>query len=152
MPLTIFVNADGQPHTAALSEAQAGAINARIISAIKAGGIDAWFEMPDAEFLGDDGAGHEWTKVTDVLDVWFDSGTTHAFCMRDRGIIDEKTGQVDLYMEGSDQHRGWFQSSLLESCATRGISPYKQVLTHGFIVDADGKKMSKSLGLSLIHI
>ena len=66
--------------------------------------------------------------------------------MRDRGIIDEKTGQVDLYMEGSDQHRGWFQSSLLESCATRGIAPYKQVLTHGFIVDADGKKMSKSLG------
>ena len=146
VPLTIFVNADGQPHTAALSEAQAGAINARIISAIKAGGIDAWFETPDADFLGDDGAGHDWTKVTDVLDVWFDSGTTHAFCMRDRGIIDERTGQVDLYMEGSDQHRGWFQSSLLESCATRGISPYKQVLTHGFIVDADGKKMSKSLG------
>jgi len=146
VPLTIFVNADGQPHTKALSKAEASAINARIVEAVSKGGVEAWFDTPDADFLGADGAGHDWTKVTDVLDVWFDSGTTHAFCMRERGIIDERTGQVDLYMEGSDQHRGWFQSSLLESCATRGIAPYKQVLTHGFIVDADGKKMSKSLG------
>lgn len=146
VPLTIFVNADGQPHTKALSEAQASAINARIVDAVSKGGVEAWFDMPDAAFLGAEGAGHEWTKVTDVLDVWFDSGTTHAFCMRERGIIDERTGQVDLYMEGSDQHRGWFQSSLLECCATRGIAPYKQVLTHGFIVDADGRKMGKSEG------
>lgn len=146
VPLTIFVNADGQPHTKALSAAAAGAINARIVEAISKGGVEAWFDSEDAVFLGDDGGGHEWTKVTDVLDVWFDSGTTHAFCMRERGIIDEKTGQVDLYMEGSDQHRGWFQSSLLECCATRGIAPYKQVLTHGFIVDGDGKKMGKSEG------
>ena len=87
-----------------------------------------------------------WTKVSDVLDVWFDSGTTHAFTLRDRGIIDEETGQADVYLEGSDQHRGWFQSSLLENCATRGMAPYKTVVTHGFIVDSEGKKMSKSLG------
>lgn len=146
VPLTIFVDADGQPHTKVLPEAQASAINARIVEAVSKGGVEAWFDAPDADFLAADGAGHEWTKVTDVLDVWFDSGTTHAFCMRERGIIDELTGQVDLYMEGSDQHRGWFQSSLLECCATRGIAPYKQILTHGFIVDANGKKMGKSEG------
>ena len=110
-------------------------------------GVEAWFDTPAEDFLSPLGlSANAWDKVTDVLDVWFDSGTTHAFALRERGIIDPETGQANLYMEGSDQHRGWFQSSLLECCATRGMAPYKQVLTHGFIVDADGKKMSKSIG------
>ena len=147
VPITIFVNKDGQPHTAALAADQAEQLNEAIKAAIAQGGVEAWFDTPAEDFLSPLGldAG-DWDKVTDVLDVWFDSGTTHAFALRERGIIDPETGQADLYMEGSDQHRGWFQSSLLESCATRGMAPYKQVLTHGFIVDADGKKMSKSIG------
>ena len=147
VPITIFVNKDGQPHTAALEADQAEQLNDAIKAAIAKGGVEAWFDTPAEDFLSPLGlSANEWEKVTDVLDVWFDSGTTHAFALRERGIIDAETGQADLYMEGSDQHRGWFQSSLLECCATRGMAPYKQVLTHGFIVDADGKKMSKSIG------
>ena len=147
VPLTIFVNKDGQPHTAILRNKEADMINAAIKDLVAQGGVEAWFSTPIEDFFKHakvDPTG--WEKVTDVLDVWFDSGTTHAFCMRDRGIIDEATGQVNLYMEGSDQHRGWFQSSLLECCATRGLAPYKQILTHGFIVDENGKKMGKSEG------
>ncbi|GAB5457039.1 MAG: isoleucine--tRNA ligase [Henriciella sp.] len=146
VPITILVNKDGQPHTAALSKADAETVNACILEAIRAEGVEAWFSADAATFLEGvtDPAG--WTKVNDVLDVWFDSGTTHAFALRDRGIIDEETGQADVYLEGSDQHRGWFQSSLLENCATRGMPPYKQVVTHGFIVDENGKKMGKSEG------
>ncbi len=147
VPITLFVNAKGEPHTAALPREQADKLNANIKAAIEKTGVDGWFATPDADFFAGTGVSPEgWEKVTDVLDVWFDSGTTHAFALRKRGIIDNATGQADVYMEGSDQHRGWFQSSLLESCATRGMAPYKKVVTHGMVVDAEGKKMSKSIG------
>ncbi|MGE6698648.1 isoleucine--tRNA ligase [Hyphomonas sp. NPDC076900] len=147
VPITLFVNAKGEPHTAALSKEQADKLNANIKAAIEKTGVDGWFATPDTDFFEGTGVSPEgWEKVTDVLDVWFDSGTTHAFALRKRGIIDNAKGQADVYMEGSDQHRGWFQSSLLESCATRGMAPYKKVVTHGMVVDAEGKKMSKSIG------
>lgn len=104
-------------------------------------GIDAWFELDASELLGADADNYE--KVTDTLDVWFDSGVTHASVLDRR---DELRSPADLYMEGSDQHRGWFQSSLLTSVAVKGHAPYKQVLTHGFTVDTEGRKMSKSIG------
>jgi len=128
------------------------AVNARIVAAISQEGVDAWEEARAAEYLGPDYAVDDYERVTDILDVWFDSGSTHAFVlesgrwpdlMRPEGYAGPP---ADLYLEGSDQHRGWFQSSLLESCATRGRAPYKAVLTHGFTMDAKGMKMSKSLG------
>ncbi|WP_300390091.1 isoleucine--tRNA ligase [Henriciella sp.] len=144
--ITLLVSPDGQPHTYALDEDKANEVNKRILDAIAAEGVEAWFSADAAKFLEGIADPEGWEKVTDVLDVWFDSGTTHAFTLRDRGVIEEDTGQADVYLEGSDQHRGWFQSSLLECCATRGMAPYKNVVTHGFIVDSEGKKMSKSLG------
>ncbi|MFN3934531.1 isoleucine--tRNA ligase [Parvibaculum sp.] len=136
VPLTIFVNKnDG-------SLLRDPEVNARIVDAVAKEGADAWFERPAAEFLGNKYKAEDYEKVTDILDVWFDSGSTHAFVLEARGL----PSPADLYLEGSDQHRGWFQSSLLESCGTRGHAPYKQVLTHGFTMDEKGRKMSKSLG------
>jgi isoleucyl-tRNA synthetase len=107
-------------------------------------GVDAWYALDAAELLGADAERYE--KVTDILDVWFDSGVTH-FCVLDqRAELVRKPGDTVMYLEGSDQHRGWFQSSLLTSVAMHGRAPYDEVLTHGFTVDAHGRKMSKSLG------
>jgi len=120
------------------------AVNARIVAAFEAEGADAWFAEGSKErFLGNGHAAEEWEKVDDILDVWFDSGSTHAFVLEGRPDL---KWPADLYLEGSDQHRGWFHSSLLESCGTRGRAPYDAVLTHGFVMDEEGRKMSKSLG------
>ncbi|MEG8219141.1 isoleucine--tRNA ligase [Sphingomonas sp. HH69] len=119
------------------------AVNARIIDAFKAAGADAWFGADHQALLGPDYDLADYEVVTDILDVWFDSGSTHSF------VVEARYGEgtrADLYVEGSDQHRGWFQSSLLESSGTRGRAPYDAVLTHGFALDGTGKKMSKSLG------
>ena len=122
------------------------AVNTRIAQAFEAEGADAWFSSPPSRFLGERDVG-EYEQVTDILDVWFDSGSTHAFVV-EKPIDDQwpQKDRADLYLEGSDQHRGWFQSSLLESCGTRGRAPYGAVLTHGFVLDEQGRKMSKSLG------
>jgi isoleucyl-tRNA synthetase len=119
------------------------AVNARIVAAFRAGGADAWFTADHQTLLGDSYAAADYEAVGDILDVWFDSGCTYVFTLEAR--YGEGT-RADLYVEGSDQHRGWFQSSLLESSGTRGHAPYKAVLTHGFALDDKGRKMSKSLG------
>jgi isoleucyl-tRNA synthetase len=113
-----------------------------IVDIFKAEGSDAWFKRDAQDFLGDKYNAADFTQVFDIVDVWFESGCTHAFVCEARGI----ETPVDLYLEGSDQHRGWFQSSLLESVGTRGRAPFKTVLTHGFTLDEQGRKMSKSLG------
>jgi isoleucyl-tRNA synthetase len=118
-------------------------VNSRIIHAFHQGGADAWFGADHQALLGNQYSLEEYEPVTDILDVWFDSGSTHSY------VVEARYGQdvrADLYCEGSDQHRGWFQSSLLESCGTRGRAPFKAVLTHGFALDRDGRKMSKSVG------
>jgi isoleucyl-tRNA synthetase len=118
----------------------------KIAQKVEQGGIDAWFALEAAELLGDDANDYE--KVTDVLDVWFDSGVTHFAVIGQRPELQQGTAghYKVMYLEGSDQHRGWFQSSLLTSSAIHGRAPYNEVLTHGFAVDANGRKMSKSLG------
>jgi isoleucyl-tRNA synthetase len=144
-PLAMFVDKQtGQP-------LHDPAVDARITAAIAEGGADAWFTRPDADFLGaHDPARFE--KIEDILDVWFDSGCTHAFTLETRDPAHGYTGDrpshwpANLYLEGSDQHRGWFQSNLLEGCGTRGRAPYDAVLTHGFTQDETGEKMSKSKG------
>jgi isoleucyl-tRNA synthetase len=131
-------------------------VNARIAEAFEREGADAWYATgAAARFLKPDYDSNEWHKVDDILDVWFDSGSTHAFVLEDpvhfpslAGIKRKKDGGPDtvMYLEGSDQHRGWFQSSLLESCGTRDGAPFDVVLTHGFVLDEGGRKMSKSQG------
>jgi isoleucyl-tRNA synthetase len=119
-------------------------VNQRIVEAVRKEGVDAWDAANAADFLGNRNP-DDYEMVTDILDVWFDSGCTHVFTL-ESGHWPEERWPADLYLEGSDQHRGWFQSSLLESCGTRGRAPYNAVLTHGFTMDAKGMKMSKSLG------
>ncbi|WP_062768248.1 isoleucine--tRNA ligase [Sphingopyxis terrae] len=132
-------------------------VNDRIVAAVREGGVDAWSDARAQEYLGDNYNAADYERITDILDVWFDSGCTHAFVLesgRWPALVrhDGGTHSADLYLEGSDQHRGWFQSSLLESCGTRGQAPYKAVLTHGFTMDAKGFKMSKSLGNTISPI
>ncbi len=132
-------------------------VNDRIVAAVKEAGVDAWSDARAQEYLGDSYNAADYERITDILDVWFDSGCTHAFVLesgRWPALVrhDGGTHSADLYLEGSDQHRGWFQSSLLESCGTRGQAPYKAVLTHGFTMDAKGFKMSKSLGNTISPI
>lgn len=136
VPIALFVDrATSEPHpdTPRLIE--------EVAKRVEQNGIDAWFDLEAEELLGDDA--ERYTKVTDILDVWFDSGVTHYSVLEQR---DELAVPADLYLEGSDQHRGWFQSSLLTSTAIRDAAPYKSVLTHGFTVDEQGRKMSKSIG------
>ena len=136
VPITLFVHKETQelhPRTAELIE--------QVASKVEEQGIDAWFDLDSAELLGAEA--EQYTKVTDTLDVWFDSGVTHEAVLRKRAQL---TFPADLYLEGSDQHRGWFQSSLKTSMAMNNVPPYKTVLTHGFTVDDKGHKMSKSVG------
>ncbi len=145
VPLTCFVRkgADQQDDGFLLRDAR---VNARVAAAFREEGADAWFrEGASDRFLCPDHDPEDWEQVFDILDVWFDSGSTHAFALRDRpdGTAD---GIADLYLEGTDQHRGWFHSSMLQACGTTGRAPYHGVLTHGFTLDENGMKMSKSLG------
>ena len=136
VPITLFLDRNtGEPHpeTARLIE--------EVARRVERDGMDAWYDLEASEVLGDEAA--RYSKVTDTLDVWFDSGVSHEAVLRRRKYL---RYPADLYLEGSDQHRGWFQSSLKTALAMNGSAPYKAVLTHGFTVDADGRKMSKSLG------
>ena len=146
VPITLFVNRKTGQYLKDIH------VNARIVAAMREAGVDAWNDAAAPALLGPEYDIADYERVTDILDVWFDSGCTHAFVLESGKWPDltRPEGHVgpwaDLYLEGSDQHRGWFQSSLMESCGTRGHAPYKAVLTHGFTMDAKGMKMSKSLG------
>ena len=137
VPIAIFVN---KKTGEVLRDAK---VMARIVEAFRKDGADAWFTADPRRFLAPDHKPEDYEPVTDILDVWFDSGCTHAFVLEGNPALE---WPASLYLEGSDQHRGWFQSSLLESCGTRGRAPYEAVLTHGFVLDEQGRKMSKSLG------
>jgi isoleucyl-tRNA synthetase len=137
VPIPVFVNKKtGAP-------LRDGAVVERVAQAVERAGADAWYAEDAGVFLGNAYDPAEWDKVTDIIEVWFDSGSTHAFVLE---LRPELKWPASLYLEGSDQHRGWFHSSLLESCGTRGRAPYEAVLTHGFLLDEQGRKQSKSLG------
>ncbi|MGC6516702.1 MAG: isoleucine--tRNA ligase [Candidatus Puniceispirillaceae bacterium] len=137
VPIPVFVHKQsGEP----LRDQQ---VVDRIVEAFAKDGCDIWFTEDPQRFLGNNYKADDYEQVKDIADVWFDSGSTHAFVLEAR---EDLQSPADLYLEGSDQHRGWFHSSLLESCGTRGRAPYKGVLTHGFVLDEQGRKMSKSLG------
>ncbi len=145
VPLTCFTRKGAQPTDAGFLLRNED-VNARIAAAFEAEGADAWYRDGARErFLSGIVIPQDYDQVFDILDVWFDSGSTHAFVLRDRGDGSED-GLADLYLEGTDQHRGWFHSSMLQACGTRGRAPYRGVLTHGFTLDGKGNKMSKSLG------
>jgi isoleucyl-tRNA synthetase len=136
-PITVFVHKEtGEP-------LRDQAVIDRIADAVEKEGHDCWFSSPPARFLGNDHDPNEYEQITDILDVWFDSGSTHSFVLEKR---EDLKWPADLYLEGSDQHRGWFHLSLLESCGTRGRAPFDGVLTHGFVMAEEGVKMSKSTG------
>ena len=153
VPIAVFIKEKADGSVAILQDPE---VELRIVEAFAAEGADAWYKEGARErFLGPKLAADAWKKVDDILDVWFDSGSTHAFVLEDpeqfpqlAGIKRKVDGGRDtvMYLEGSDQHRGWFHSSLLESCGTRGRAPFDIVLTHGFVLAEDGRKMSKSLG------
>jgi isoleucyl-tRNA synthetase len=149
VPITLFVREGAQGSVEILRDPH---VNERIAEAFEREGADAWYkDGAAARFLLPEHDPSQWTKIDDILDVWFDSGSTHAFTLEmrdDLKVRRKRDGGRDtvMYLEGSDQHRGWFQSSLLESCGTRGVAPFDVVLTHGFVLDQDGRKMSKSLG------
>jgi isoleucyl-tRNA synthetase len=145
VPITVFVHKETGEVIPGAKFKGSKELQKRVAEAFKAEGADAWFADGAAarflEGLVENPA--DWEQVRDILDVWFDSGSTHAFCLEKRKDL---KWPADLYLEGSDQHRGWFQSSLMESCGTRGRAPFDGVLTHGFVMDEQGRKMSKSLG------
>ena len=137
VPITVFVDKkSGEP-------LRDQAVLDRITDAVRNEGADVWFTSDASRFLGNEYDTNDYEQVTDILDVWFDSGSTHSFVLEAR---EDMKWPASLYLEGTDQHRGWFHSSLLESCGTRGRAPYEGVLTHGFVMGEDGQKMSKSLG------
>lgn len=143
VPIALFVSKrSGEP-------LKDQAVLDRISNAFEKEGADAWYTHSAQEFLGDKYKADDYDQVFDIVDVWFESGSTHSFCL-DQSLPNPQwpnlTWPADLYLEGSDQHRGWFHSSLLEACGSRGKAPYKNVLTHGFVLDEQGRKQSKSLG------
>ena len=136
VPIAVFV------HKSTHEPLRDGAVMERIVKIFEAEGADAWYARPAQDFLGGDYKAEDYEQIFDVVDVWFESGSTHAFVLEARGL----PTPADVYLEGSDQHRGWFQASLLESVGTRGVAPFKAIVTDGFVLDEQGRKMSKSMG------